>query len=106
MPVADLEPPPVPAPVPRPAQPRPAVGSTAGGPTAGGPTAGEDRPGDDRDTERGLRGLLGGGSSQVPVDLALRARDAARPTAEQLAAAEATLVIVRRGWTPPESTSR
>ncbi len=65
-------------------------------------SASEERPAEDRDAERGLRGLLGGGSSQVPVDMALRARDAARPTPAQLAAAETELVIVRRGWTPPE----
>ena len=50
--------------------------------------------------ERGLRGLVGGGSSQVTPDAALRARDAARPTAEDLARAEAELRIVRRNWTP------
>jgi hypothetical protein len=50
--------------------------------------------------ERGLRGLLGGGSSQVSTGAALRARDAARPTAADLAAAEADLLIVRRHWTP------
>ncbi|HKS98150.1 MAG TPA: hypothetical protein VJT31_01355 [Rugosimonospora sp.] len=58
-------------------------------------------PVDDRETERGLRGLVGGGSSQVRVTAALRARDAARPTAEDVAAAETNLTIIRRGWTPP-----
>ena len=52
--------------------------------------------------ERGLRGLVGGGSSQVGVGAAMRARDAARPTDEDLAAAEAELMIVRRGWVPRE----
>jgi hypothetical protein len=61
-----------------------------------------DRPGDDQQTERGLRGLVGGGSSQVSVGAALRARDAARPTDADLAAAERDLVIVRRGWVPRE----
>ena len=51
--------------------------------------------------ERGLRGLVGGGSSQLSVGAALRARDATRPSAAELAAAEANLVIIRRGWTPP-----
>jgi hypothetical protein len=58
---------------------------------------------EDRETERGLRGLVGGGSSQVGVGAAMRARDATRPTDEQLAASEANLVIIRRGWTPPTS---
>jgi hypothetical protein len=65
------------------------------------PDEGPAPPPDDRETERGLRGLVGGGSSQVRVGPALRARDAARPTAEDLAAAEADLIIIRRGWTPP-----
>jgi hypothetical protein len=56
---------------------------------------------DDRDVERGLRGLVGSGSSQVSVGAALRARDAARPTEEHLAEAERTLAIVRRNWSPP-----
>jgi hypothetical protein len=50
--------------------------------------------------ERGLRGLVGGGSSQVSPGAALRARDAARPTSEDLARAEVDLRIVRRNWTP------
>ncbi|MBO0868808.1 MAG: hypothetical protein J2P15_09610, partial [Micromonosporaceae bacterium] len=56
---------------------------------------------DDREVERGLRGLVGGGSSQVGVTAALRARDATRPTEQDIAAAETELVIIRRGWTPP-----
>lgn len=50
--------------------------------------------------ERGLRGLVGGGSSQVTPTAALRARDAARPRPEDLERAEAELTIVRRNWTP------
>jgi hypothetical protein len=50
--------------------------------------------------ERGLRGLVGGGSSQVSPGAALRARDAARPGPEDLARAEGELRIVRRNWTP------
>ncbi|MFB9239535.1 hypothetical protein ACFFWC_29055 [Plantactinospora siamensis] len=61
---------------------------------------------EDRDAERGLRGLVGSGSSQVGVGAALRARDAARPTGEQLAEAEAELVIVRRNWVPREDLPR
>jgi hypothetical protein len=61
---------------------------------------------DDRDVERGLRGLVGSGSSQVSVAAALRARDAARPTDGDLAAAEAELMIIRRGWVPREELPR
>ena len=53
------------------------------------------------DAERSLRGIVGAGSSQVGVAGAMRARDAARPTAEDLAAAERDLVIVRRHYVPP-----
>jgi hypothetical protein len=56
---------------------------------------------DDRDAERGLRGLVGSGSSQVSVGAALRARDATRPTEAHLAEAERNLAIVRRNWSPP-----
>jgi hypothetical protein len=51
-------------------------------------------------SERSLRGLVGGGSSQVKPTVAMRARDAARPTERDLASAEAELQIVRRHWTP------
>ena len=50
--------------------------------------------------ERGLRGLVGGGSSQVSPAAALRARDAARARDEDLARAERDLIIVRRHWSP------
>jgi hypothetical protein len=56
--------------------------------------------------ERGLRGLIGGGSSQVSPAAALRARDAARPRDEDLARSEAQLQVVRRNWTPREGTVR
>ena len=56
---------------------------------------------DERDAERGLRGLVGSGSSQVSVGAALRARDAARPTEAHLAEADRNLTIVRRNWSPP-----
>jgi hypothetical protein len=62
--------------------------------------------GDDRETERGLRGLVGSGSSQVAVGAALRARDAARPTDADIAEAEEHLLIVRRGWVPREDLPR
>ncbi len=69
---------------------------------AGDDVASPERTGDDPQTERGLRGLVGGGSSQVSVGAAMRARDAARPTDADLAAAEHDLIIVRRGWVPRE----
>jgi hypothetical protein len=63
-------------------------------------------PGEEREAERGLRGLVGSGSSQVSVGAALRARDAARPSDAQLADAEENLVIVRRNWMPREELPR
>ncbi|MFG2047897.1 hypothetical protein ACGFIW_10775 [Micromonospora sp. NPDC048935] len=62
--------------------------------------------GDERDGERGLRGLVGSGSSQVGLSAALRARDAARPTDDDLAKAEARVVVVRRNWVPREELPR
>lgn len=56
--------------------------------------------------ERGLRGLVGSGSSQVSVTAALRARDAARPSDEDLAEAEERVVIVRRNWIPRDELPR
>ncbi|MEV0806252.1 hypothetical protein [Micromonospora sp. NPDC050200] len=64
------------------------------------------RGGGAEEGDRGLRGLVGSGSSQVAVGAALRARDAARPTDEDLAEAEARLVIVRRNWVPREDLPR
>jgi hypothetical protein len=61
---------------------------------------------EDREAERGLRGLVGGGSSQVRITAAMRARDATRPTDAELANAEANLMIIRRGWTPPPAQGR
>jgi len=75
-----------------PARPRPRLPRT---PTSGAGYV------DDRDVERGLRGLVGSGSSQVSVGAALRARDATRPTDAHLEEAERTLAIVRRNWSPP-----
>ncbi|MFI7578743.1 hypothetical protein [Micromonospora sp. NPDC049497] len=64
------------------------------------------RGGSGDEGERGLRGLVGSGSSQVGVAAAMRARDAARPTDEDLAEAEAHVQIVRRNWTPREDLPR
>jgi hypothetical protein len=55
------------------------------------------------DAERSLRGIVGAGSSQVGVVGAMRARDAAKPTAEDLAAAERDVVIIRRHYVPPDN---
>ncbi|MET0424311.1 MAG: hypothetical protein ABW046_10565, partial [Actinoplanes sp.] len=73
-----------------------------------GPANGNGGPGgtDDRDSERGLRGLVGSGSSQVSVGAALRARDAARPSDEHYDDADRNLTIVRRNWTPREELPR
>ncbi|GAA2390949.1 hypothetical protein [Dactylosporangium salmoneum] len=57
-------------------------------------------------SERGLRGLVGGGASQVSVSAAMRARDAARPSDDDVAAAERDLQIIRRGWVPREELAR
>ncbi|MEU4776559.1 hypothetical protein [Micromonospora sp. NPDC023633] len=64
------------------------------------------RGGSGDEGDRGLRGLVGPGSSQVSVTAAMRARDAARPTDEDLAAAEERVVIIRRNWTPREDLPR
>jgi hypothetical protein len=55
----------------------------------------------DREAERGLRGLIGAGPSQLGWVEAMRARDAGRPTAQDLADAERELEIVRRNYVPP-----
>ncbi|MBB2948118.1 hypothetical protein FB565_007889 [Actinoplanes lutulentus] len=73
---------------------RPAPGQGSGGPP------------DERESERGLRGLVGSGSSQVSVGAALRARDASRAGDAEIAAAERDLVIVRRNWLPREELPR
>jgi hypothetical protein len=53
--------------------------------------------------ERGLRDIVGAGHSQVGLSGALRARDVNRPTDDDLAEAERTLVIVRRNWRPDDA---
>lgn len=52
-------------------------------------------------TDRGLRGLVGAGPSQLGVSGALRGRDVNRPGEEDLAEAERAVVLVRRNWKPP-----
>lgn len=74
------------------------------GPTASPAPAGRRaRRGADR-TERGLRGLVGAGPTQLGVTAAMRARDASRPTPADLAAAERDLVIVHRNYVAPDDT--
>lgn len=63
-------------------------------------SVGDHPPTDRSHAERSLRGLVGGGSSQVSLTAAMRARDAARPTEADLVAADTDVVVVRRQWTP------
>ncbi|MFG2065052.1 hypothetical protein ACGFIK_27005 [Micromonospora sp. NPDC048871] len=83
-----------------------AAATTAGVHDGGEPPPRARRGGGAEEGERGLRGLVGSGSSQVSVTAAMRARDAARPTEEDLAAAEAEIVIVRRNWIPRDELPR
>ncbi|MDT4926394.1 MAG: hypothetical protein QOG01_4107 [Pseudonocardiales bacterium] len=53
-------------------------------------------------SERGLRDIVGAGSSQLGVSGALRGRDVNRPTDEDLLDAERDVVIVRRNWKPDD----
>ncbi|MGX7679153.1 hypothetical protein ACSMXN_09660 [Jatrophihabitans sp. DSM 45814] len=55
-----------------------------------------------RESDRSWRDLTGNAPSIVGVGGALRARDVARPSEADLAAAERNLVIVRRQWQPPD----
>jgi hypothetical protein len=57
-----------------------------------------------RDADRGWRELAGSSPSQVGLSGAMRARDVARPTPADLAAAERSVTVIRRHWQPPEST--
>jgi len=52
-------------------------------------------------TERGLRDITGPGPSALSESAALRARELNRPTDEDLAEVERTVVLVRRNWKPP-----
>lgn len=59
------------------------------------------KPQQPADDERALRGLVGAGESQLSVAAAMRARDASRPTDDDLAAAERDVVVVHRNHVPP-----
>ncbi len=52
-------------------------------------------------SERSLRSLVTTRGTQVSPTAALRAREVALPTAEDLAAAEQDVVLVRRHYVPP-----
>lgn len=52
--------------------------------------------------DRALRGLVTSRGTQVSWSAGVRARDVARPSAQEMADAEAEVVIVRRNYTPPE----
>ena len=61
------------------------------------------RPADQQARDGGPRSDLAGAvRSQVGVSGALRARDVNRPSEDDLAAAEADLVVVRRNWRPDD----
>ena len=59
--------------------------------------------GEGNESERGLRGLVGAGSSQVSIAAAMRARNASQPSDDDLAAAERSLAIIRRGYVPTDT---
>lgn len=75
-----------------------------GGESGKGRRDGEPGRGHGRESERGWRELAGSSPSQVGFTGAMRARDVSRPTAEDLAAAERSVTVIRRHWQPPEST--
>jgi hypothetical protein len=91
---------PGPAPTHRPTEPSSSPSHRRGDPAAGPDQTWSGAELDAATAERGLRGLVGGGSSQVSPGAAMRARDAARPSPEELARVDAELRIVRRNWTP------
>ena len=51
--------------------------------------------------ERSLRALVSTRTTQLPFDVAMRAREVAQPSAQDLAEAERDLVLVRRHYVPP-----
>lgn len=59
------------------------------------------RRSDARRSDRGLRGLEASRSTQVSATAAMRAREYAAPTAEDLADAERDVQLVRRKYVPP-----
>jgi len=73
----------------------------ASSPGSGEPARGSGRPPRDDPSERSLRSLVTTRSTQVSPTAALRAREVALPSAADLDAAEAELVVVRRHYVPP-----
>jgi hypothetical protein len=71
-----------------------------GRPSGEGPRRSYRTPREDQ-SERSLRALVTTRSTQVSPTAAMRAREVAVPTAEDLLAAEADLVVVRRHYVPP-----
>jgi hypothetical protein len=69
--------------------------------TGGEPSRRGGRSSREEASERSLRSLVTTRSTQVSTTAALRAREVALPSAAELAAAEADLVIVRRHYVPP-----
>jgi hypothetical protein len=61
----------------------------------------DDRRRGDSSVERSLRALVSTRTTQLPPDIAMRAREVAAPTHADLVAAEQELVIVRRYYVPP-----
>lgn len=62
---------------------------------------GDDRRRGESAIERSLRALVSTRTTQLPFDVAMRAREVAQPSAQDLADAERELVIVRRHYVPP-----
>ena len=87
---------------PRPTPPRPPAESAPPAKPEAAKPEGKRRARNDP-TERGLRELVGAGSSQLGPVRAMRARDANRPTEADLAQAEEEIVLVRRHWKPPKN---
>ena len=71
------------------------------GASAGEPTRRSGRTSREEASERSLRSLVTTRSTQVSPTAALRAREVALPSAADLAAAEESLVMVRRHYIPP-----
>ena len=51
--------------------------------------------------ERSLRGLVSTSDTQVPSELAMRAREVDLPSSAELARVEAEMILVRRHYRPP-----
>ncbi|EIV93476.1 hypothetical protein FraQA3DRAFT_3173, partial [Frankia sp. QA3] len=70
-------------------------------PRSGRPGGPRVRPSQAGDPEAQLRGLVGAGRSRLPPATAMRARDAARPSEDDLAEAERAVVLRRGQRTAP-----